>query len=175
MILRTPRLVLRRARRDDLHDLHAAFSRPEAMRYWSTPEHETLEQTARWIDDMIGATDADDFVVEHQGRAIGKAGAWQLPEVGFLLHPDYWGQGLGREAMTAVIDHLFAAHPLPHLTAEADPRNEASRAPSGAPWFRRDAPRRADDAVARRVVRQHLFRASPRGLVRPRPIALAGS
>ena len=46
------------------------------------------------------------------------------PEVGFLLHPDCWGKGLGREAMTAVIDHLFATHPLPHLTAEADPRND---------------------------------------------------
>jgi hypothetical protein len=36
------------------------------------------------------------------GDVIGKAGAWALPEVGFLLHPDYWGQGLAQEAMRAV-------------------------------------------------------------------------
>jgi RimJ/RimL family protein N-acetyltransferase len=126
MILRTPRLVLRRARPDDLHDMHAAFSRPEAMRYWATPEHETLAETENFLERMIELSEADDFIVEFEGRAIGKAGAWRLPEVGFLLHPDHWGKGLGREAMTAVIDHLFAAHPLRHLTAEADPRNDAS-------------------------------------------------
>jgi RimJ/RimL family protein N-acetyltransferase len=126
MILKTERLVLRRVRAEDVDDLHAAFSRPEAMRYWATPEHESIEQTANFVERMATSTDADDFVVEYQGRAIGKAGAWQLPEVGFLLHPDHWGKGLGREAMTAVIDHLFATHPIDALTAEADPRNDAS-------------------------------------------------
>jgi [ribosomal protein S5]-alanine N-acetyltransferase len=126
MILRTPRLVLRRAQPADLHDLHDAFSRPEAMRYWATPEHETLDETWNFLSRMIEGTDADDFVIEHEGRAIGKAGAWRLPEVGFLLHPDHWGKGLALEAMTAVIDHLFAAHPLTGLSAEADPRNDAS-------------------------------------------------
>jgi RimJ/RimL family protein N-acetyltransferase len=57
---------------------------------------------------------------------IGKAGAWNLPEIGFLLHPDQWGKGLAHEAMTAVIAHLFAAHPVAQLVAEADPRNLAS-------------------------------------------------
>ncbi len=46
--------------------------------------------------------------------------------MGFLLHPDHWGKGLAHEAMTAVIAHLFAAHEVPELTAEADPRNVAS-------------------------------------------------
>ncbi len=98
------------------------------MRYWTTPPHATLGQTADWLARMIAAPPetSDDYVMALQGKVIGKAGAWALPEVGFILHPDLWGQGLMHEALTAVIGHLFATHPLPHLTAEADPRNAAS-------------------------------------------------
>jgi RimJ/RimL family protein N-acetyltransferase len=124
----TPRLILRRPVAGDLDDLHAALSHPAAMRYWATPEHATIAQTERWLDGMIAqaaADGSDDFVVEHRGRVIGKAGAWALPEVGFLLHPDHWGKGLAFEAMSAVIPHLFTAWPVATLTADVDPRNAA--------------------------------------------------
>lgn len=127
--LRTRRLLLRRARAEDLDDLHAALSSPAAMRYWSTPEHETVEETRVWLDRMLRPTQpSDDFVITLEGRVIGKAGAWNLPEVGYLVHPDHWGQGYAREAMEAVIPHLFASHPVDRLVAEADPRNTASLA-----------------------------------------------
>lgn len=124
----TARLTLRKPRPEDLADLHACLSDPRAMRYWSTPEHETVEQTKAWLDSMIVADPAvsDDFVITHQGRVIGKAGMWQSPEIGFLLHPDFWQKGLAFEALTAVIGHLFATRDLPCLTAEADPRNAGS-------------------------------------------------
>lgn len=124
----TARLTLRKPRPEDLADLHACLSDPRAMRYWSTPEHETVEQTKAWLDSMIAVDPAvsDDFLITHQGRVIGKAGMWQSPEIGFLLRPDYWQQGLAHEAMSAVINHLFATRDLPCLTAEADPRNAGS-------------------------------------------------
>lgn len=64
--------------------------------------------------------------IKHRGRVIGKAGAWCLPAVGFLLHPDHGGKGLAQQAMAAVSAHLSAAHAVPDLTAETDPRNAAS-------------------------------------------------
>jgi RimJ/RimL family protein N-acetyltransferase len=126
--IETARLRLRRPRVSDLDDLHALLSDPRVMRYWSTPEHETPEQTTEWLAGMMDPTqaDSDDFLVEHQGRIVGKAGAWRLPEVGFLIHPDLWGKGLAREAMTAAISYLFAQHGIDSLTAEVDPRNSAS-------------------------------------------------
>lgn len=42
------------------------------------------------------------------------------------MHPDHWGVGLAREALTTLIAHLFATHNTDHLTAEVDPRNAAS-------------------------------------------------
>ena len=127
-MIRTERLVLRRAAWDDLEAVHRLFSEPRAMRYWSRPEHETVEETRHWLRFLVEpAADSLDLLVEKDGEVIGKAGAWQLPEVGFLLHPEHWGKGLAFEAMAAVIAHVEAAYPaLPRLTAEVDPRNVAS-------------------------------------------------
>ncbi|MDO9608382.1 MAG: GNAT family N-acetyltransferase [Brevundimonas sp.] len=124
----TPRLVLRRARPGDVDDLHQVFSSPEAMRWWSTTPHETREKTAEWLESMIAAAPetSDDFVIEAQGRVIGKAGFWRLPEIGYILHPDYWGRGLATEALTAVIDHVMATRDIATVTADVDPANAAS-------------------------------------------------
>ncbi len=99
------------------------------MRYWSTPPHGEIEQTRLWLTGMVEADPAlsDDFVIELNGAAIGKLGAFRLPEVGFLLHPDYHGQGFGREALAAFIAYI-GARGLPNLTADTDPRNAASLA-----------------------------------------------
>jgi ribosomal-protein-alanine N-acetyltransferase len=128
MEIYTARLILRRAREDDLDGLHAVFSRPEAMRYWSRPAHDDIAETRDWLAGMIAADPAtsDDYILELDGRVVGKAGAWRLPEIGFILHPDLWRSGLMREALTALIPHLFARHPIDRLTAEADPRNAGS-------------------------------------------------
>ena len=128
MIFATERLLLRRACFDDLDDLHAVLSNPAAMRYWATPEHETLQQSRDWLLSMMGAdtSRSDEFVIEHQGRVIGKAGAWMLPDIAYILHPDYWRRGLMTEALRVLIPYLFAQHNVPHLTAEVDPRNEAT-------------------------------------------------
>lgn len=126
--LRTERLVLRQAVWEDLDAVHRLMSDPRVMRYWSRPEHETLEETRHWLSFLVEqAEDSRDWLIEKDRVVIGKAGAWAVPEVGFLLAPAYWGQGLGFEAMTAVIAHLEAEFPaLPALTAEVDPRNAAS-------------------------------------------------
>ncbi len=127
-MIRTPRLTLRRATWDDLEAVHRLFSNPAIMRYWSRPEHETLEETRRWMRDLVEpGPDSLDYLIERDGAVIGKAGAWRLPEIGYLLHPDHWGQGLAQEAMQAVIAHLAQTRPdLTHLIAEVDPRNLAS-------------------------------------------------
>lgn len=115
---------------DDLDAIHRLLSDARAMRYWSTPPHATLEQSRAWLASMIGVPPREnaDFVIEHDGAVIGKAGCWRMPEIGFILHPDYWGRGLAREAVEAVVDHVFAHFEVPTITADVDPRNHASLA-----------------------------------------------
>ncbi|WP_372707992.1 GNAT family N-acetyltransferase [Brevundimonas sp.] len=128
MFLYTPRLILRRAVPDDLEAIHAVMSNARATRWWSTPPHADLKQTSAWLNGMIASPPelSEDFVVEKNGRVIGKAGLYRLPDVGYILHPDHWGQGLGKEAVGAVIDHVFQTRALDALTADVDPENVAS-------------------------------------------------
>ena len=124
----TPRLTLRAAVVDDAAALHAIFSDARAMRYWSSLPHARLEQTLAWLDGMVGrpANGHTDFLIEHHGRVIGKAGCWRPWEIGYLLDPAYWGRGLGREAVAAVIDHIFRLGDTDAIVADVDPRNHAS-------------------------------------------------
>lgn len=124
----TERLVLRRAEVADVVPLHAVFSDARAMRYWSTLPHDDIAKTRGFVEGMIGLAppQGEDFVVVFDGRVIGKAGFWRFPEVGFIFHPDVWGKGLAREAVSALIDHGFGARGLDEIVADVDPRNAAS-------------------------------------------------
>jgi RimJ/RimL family protein N-acetyltransferase len=115
---------------EDLDAIHRVLSDARAMRYWSTPPHATLAQSRAWLASMVEVPPGRnaDFVIEHEGFVIGKAGCWRMPEIGFILHPDHWGRGLAREAVGAVVDHVFAEFDLPAITADVDPRNRASLA-----------------------------------------------
>jgi len=126
--IRTKRLLLRHARLEDAEPLHAIFSDPVAMRWWSSMPHETIHQTRAWVEAMMegNGEGAPDFIVEWNGRVIGKAGFWKLPDVGYILHPGAWGQGLAREAVGAAIDHVFAESLTDIVTADVDPENTAS-------------------------------------------------
>ena len=128
--IETQRLRLRRARPDDLDALHAIFSDPRAMRYWSSLPHNDPDQTADWLASMIASPpdQSDDFIIERDGAVIGKAGCWRLPAVGYILHPDHWGLGLATEALSAAIAHVFTTFEVRELTADVDPRNSGSLA-----------------------------------------------
>ena len=127
MEIATARLKLRTARPDDLAAIHAIMTRADAMRWWSSPPHETTDQTRTWLDSMIAnGPEHPDFIIEFGGKVIGKAGFWAPPDIGYILHPDYWGRGLATEALTAAIDHIFAVQTFDRLTADVDPGNTAS-------------------------------------------------
>lgn len=128
-MIQTPRLLLRPVRETgDLAAMHAILSQAKAMAYWSTPPHDTEEQTREWLANMaqIAPATGEDFIVEFEGRVIGKAGFYRFPDVGYLFDPAVWGQGIGREAVGAVIARGFAVHRLPRVTADVDPRNKGS-------------------------------------------------
>jgi RimJ/RimL family protein N-acetyltransferase len=126
-VVRTDRLLLRRACTDDVEAMHRIMSDARAMRYWSTPPHISVDDTARWIASMIDVDPAasDDFIVTLDGVLIGKLGAWKLPEIGFLLDPECWGRGYASEALTAFIKRRRLLGST-ELTADVDPRNEGS-------------------------------------------------
>jgi ribosomal-protein-alanine N-acetyltransferase len=125
--LHTARLVLRRARVDDLDAIHQIMADEQIMRYWSTLPHASREETELWLAGMLSeaAGESDEFVLEHDGEVIGKLGAWRLPEIGFYLRRDRWGQGFASEALDGFITYI-ASRGFTYLTADVDPLNTAS-------------------------------------------------
>ncbi len=128
MILKTKRLILRGPQPDDLNDMFDVYSNPEAMRYWSTAPHESPATTQDLLDRRIAAWASApiNFQIEMNGHYIGNAGNFAGDEIGFMLNPHYWRQGILTEAMTAIIPHLWDATDHTKLTADADPNNAAS-------------------------------------------------
>lgn len=126
--IRTARLTLRHAAEADLEGIHAVLGNPRAMAYWSTEPHGSLQQTRIWLNDMIATRPdrGEDFIVEHDGRVIGKAGLYRFPEIGYILHPDAWGKGFATEMLRPILDRAFVVHGLPAVVADVDPRNAAS-------------------------------------------------
>lgn len=138
-MITTSRLILREPRLEDAEAFHKIYSHPEAMKYWSTPPHTDVEETARVLNNSIQGWHAKEyyeFSIERapDNRVIGKAVLHSIhkgsrrAEVGYLLDPDYWGQGMMKEALTALIGHAFGALELRRLEADIDPDNSASRA-----------------------------------------------
>ncbi|HEY1414559.1 MAG TPA: GNAT family protein [Caulobacteraceae bacterium] len=122
------RISLRPFEEADAEALHPIFSDAEAMAFWSTPPHASIEETHAFVRATIDATQAgvgDDQVVVLDGRVIGKAGLWDGQEIGFILARDVWGRGLAREAVEAVIMRA-RGRGNERITADVDPRNTAS-------------------------------------------------
>lgn len=126
--IETDRLLLRRATMDDLAAFHAILSNPQATAFWSTPPHSDIEQSREWLQGMVDIPpgEGEDFVVEHQGSVIGKAGLFRFPEIGFIFHPRTWGFGFAAEALRPVLGRAFHVHRLEAVEADVDPRNAAS-------------------------------------------------
>lgn len=125
VVLRTRRLVLRKAEWGDLTAMHDVLSHPVATRYWSTPPHRTLAETEAWLASMIAGT-GDDFVLVLGEQVIGKAGFFQDPEVGYIIHPQLTRRGYATEAVSAVVERALYVRGLPRVIADVDPRNVAS-------------------------------------------------
>jgi ribosomal-protein-alanine N-acetyltransferase len=119
-------LILRAAQDDDLAQLFCIFSDASAMQYWSTLPHETLDDTRPLHTALMQPGPRRYFVIEFQGRVAGTGGVHNGTDFGFILRPDLWGIGIAREAMTAIIQHIWDTTDLPHLTADAGPHNLAS-------------------------------------------------
>ena len=69
-----------------------------------------------------------DFIIclKPDDTVIGKVGVWQGDEIGFLLDHSYWHKGLAKEALTGILPYLFDVRKFESISADIDPRNEAS-------------------------------------------------
>ena len=135
--IRTERLTLRMMTPADVGDVHAYQSRDDVCAYL-LHDPRTRDEVEVWVAKYGAATrlaaDGDwiEPAIELDGRVIGhmyltiasveNRGA----EIGWTLHPDFFGKGYATEAATAVLGLAFGELGMHRVRAELDPRNDAS-------------------------------------------------
>jgi ribosomal-protein-alanine N-acetyltransferase len=136
-VLETERLILRRFRKDDMHDVFEYASDPEVTRFVLFETHKSLDDTRVFLN-MILARTLDSgilgFAVELKatGKVVGNCSIWlsdersARAEVGYAINPAYRGQGIAPEALQAVIDLGFGTLGLNRIAGLAMLDNPAS-------------------------------------------------
>ncbi len=136
-LLETDRLVLSGWRPDQAADLYRLHGDPQVARYltatgqpWSKDEMD--KALAHWIDlfarqrmGKLRVTRKSDGVLV--GRCgFGVYGEDEIPEIGYSLYPEHWGNGYAFEAASALRNWYFRETDRPFFLGMADVRNEPS-------------------------------------------------
>ncbi|HEU4894823.1 MAG TPA: GNAT family N-acetyltransferase [Acidimicrobiia bacterium] len=136
--IRTPRLVIRQALRDDADALYERRNDPLVARYqdWATPyPMAKVEETLAEIAGMDGP-EPDEWwmaTVEDAGTgeivgdlAVHPTSGGRTVEIGYTFASRWWGRGLAVEAVSGLVDWLFDQEQTTRLTGLLHPDNRAS-------------------------------------------------
>ncbi|MEQ7802040.1 GNAT family N-acetyltransferase [Pedobacter sp. ASV1-7] len=137
--IETGRLLLREQRLSDAQGLFQLRTNTEVMRYIDRP----LPKDVKESEEAIKTTN-EQFIKgmslvwviafkDNPDQMIGNIGYWRIDldnhraEIGYMLHPDYWRQGIISEGLAAVIDFGFNKVGFHSVFANINPQNDASR------------------------------------------------
>ncbi len=135
--IETERLLLRRITEDDYTDMYEYSCLDEVTKYLTWPSHKSIAETQRYVR-LLGKKYAKgafwDFGVEHKAdkKFIGTCGFTSFDkdtnsaEIGYVLSPKYWGQGIAVEAAKAVMKFGFAVFDVDKICARFIYGNAAS-------------------------------------------------
>ena len=131
--LKTNRLILRPQEEADAPALFAILSDTSAMRFWNRSTITRLavvEELMREQQAAMARGECCYWTLIQDGEAIGSIDLSLIEsgsaELGFLLRPERWGQGLASEAVGAVIAHAFDGLLLARIAAAVRSENKAA-------------------------------------------------
>ena len=117
--IETERLVLRVRTVADVEDIFDYASRPEVSYPAGFPPVKTLEDEVYYLEHILPERNQKEnlpagygMVVKGTDKVIGSVDfnhrhADDILEIGYILHPDYWGRSYVPEAARALIDLAF--------------------------------------------------------------------
>ncbi len=136
-ILTTERLTLRQIKASDANEMYHLRSDEKVMEYIGRPRAKSVIEAAALIQKANEATVKQEGITwaitqKNYTKLIGNISYWRLmrehdrAEMGYILHPDYQGQGLMQEALSAVLHYGYHTLKLHSVEAHVDPNNIAS-------------------------------------------------
>ncbi|MGM9602615.1 MAG: GNAT family N-acetyltransferase [Faecousia sp.] len=136
--IETPRLILRRAIREDAEPMFRNWaSDPEVTKYLTWPPHESIEVTQKRLEIWLAEYDRNDhyqwmIVLKGLGESIGSISVvcqndrTEEAEIGYCIGSRWWHRGIMTEALSAVIEYLFEEVGMNRVAARHDPNNPHS-------------------------------------------------
>jgi len=125
-------LIIRALVPEDLQSFHVLRTQPEIMA--NNPQgriDKDLQETKPKLDLYLPPNDKATFnfaiCLKQTGEMIGNGGCYRLssafgwPTIGYMLHKEFWGQGLTTEFLRAWLD-MWCKLPRAETEAEVDPR-----------------------------------------------------
>ena len=138
--LHTARLLLRRLTDTDVRGLFKMRSDERVMQYIGREPAQTLDEIEKLIQVLNENIDKNEAILwgialkEDPQLVIGTICFWNMQphnyrsEIGYMLRPDHWGQGIMKEAIRVCIEYGFTKLGLHSIEARTDANNKASSA-----------------------------------------------
>ncbi|RJP65068.1 MAG: N-acetyltransferase [Ignavibacteriales bacterium] len=130
-------LLYRNITPEDCNEIFKIRSNDKVMTYLDTTKHNSVEDSKKMIEAVIESyknkTGINWAIIKKESRAfVGYFGYWRIitehcrAEIGYALKPEYWGQGIMAETLTAMIEFGFNTLMLHSIEANVNPGNTAS-------------------------------------------------
>ena len=135
--LETDRLLLRRVSQNDVPEILELRGNPETMKFIPRPLVTTSDEALdhyKMIDDKIEKNEGINWAINLKGnpKLIGIIGHYRIQpenhrcEIGYMILPQYNGQGIVTEAIKLVLEYGFENLQMHSIEAVIDPENFAS-------------------------------------------------
>ncbi len=135
--LTTERLLLRPLRDSDAPEIFIQRSDERIIQYTAIPKALDINDAVNFIDRILDFAEKGESIYwaicrKGEQKLIGTICLWHLDmekttaEIGYSLHPDFWGMGLTTEAVRAVVEFGFTAMGANVIEAYSNAQNLAS-------------------------------------------------
>ncbi len=136
-VINSKKLLLRQVDKSDVNEIFFLRSDERVMRYLDKAPAESLDDAYEFIKKISELENSADAVtwaitLTRNSKLIGTICLWNIQkehyraEIGYNLHPDYWGKGIMNEAVLEVINYGFNVMKLHSIEANVNPGNAAS-------------------------------------------------
>lgn len=135
--LETERLKFRALKRTDDADIFEYSSNPKTSQYLLWTPHESIAFTRRFIEIILTKYKLGEYndwaiVLKKSNKMIGTCGFTRIDqdngvvEIGYVINPEYWGQGYATEAARRVMEFAFEELKVNRVEARFMFGNDAS-------------------------------------------------
>ena len=135
--IQTERLILRRMKKTDYHDMYEYASNPDVTKYLTWEIHPNAAYTLRYLAYVATRYRAGEFfdwavVLRENNKMIGTCGFTRIDEensileIGYVINPKFWGMGIATEAAERIIEFAFEELNINRIEAKFMFGNESS-------------------------------------------------